>query len=504
MSKVLQSRILEARASAAVRVGDFDSAESLLKKARELSPEILGPERLFRLQLMRGDLRGAQQSFKASPVDETTELLQAVLDSKSGRPFPQHLLKIRATTPLGNLYTGLLHLAADDIREGQRRLMTFVTSEPAWGIELAADALYSTESVECRMCREQNALTFSGDFPVCRDCNTRLEDPEWQGRLLVEPDAESLRLMKNLTGAEQSPTAEYLTNLKPESLRSPAPFIPLMSWKELESKLDPESLKLLLLARTASSQNGRARAGTGELGVALFNTEYDQVLYPSPEQQQEALQEAKSRPEEPGGPEGSDKLLWVLNVAHWFHALSLRQTTDKIGRRDLSMAWDLEGGQPKTYRSSAIVLLLATRSSEDQIELFETLSQQRPESVFLHLLLCESRLTRYRAPQRQLRLQHELWLIENQPTLRASNLIHTHDRADSRAQVEAWAETVRRFPDDTAVLSQAASAFTLGEPDLSLALLDRCLEIEPNHPEWLRKKAHVLSMMSDDNDPERI
>ena len=91
------------------------------------------------------------------------------------------------------------------------------------------------------------------------------------------------------------------------------------------------------------------------------------------------------------------------------------------------------------------------------------------------------------------RFEHLLWMIENHPEWDGFYLPYPRNRPTLNTkhprydeQRHAWLRAVKDEPDHPIVLYNAASFFTVTEPERAMILLKRALELEPGEPLFLR------------------
>ena len=101
------------------------------------------------------------------------------------------------------------------------------------------------------------------------------------------------------------------------------------------------------------------------------------------------------------------------------------------------------------------------------------------------------------------RTRHLTWLIENHPdadVFEDANLItrtsqtgsESDYRADSARVKALWQQQVRRFPNNTRVLSHAAMAFS-ADPEIAVQLVEAARHAEPGNSEWTRWLAKIYA-----------
>lgn len=232
-----------------------------------------------------------------------------------------------------------------------------------------------------------------------------------------------------------------------------------------------------------------------QLALALMKEPSAEVVNWVPQEQfSDIIEEARS------WPDAESAAFWTLQTAQWRSKLDSRAPDGEI---DLAALWEVlqlqAPEQSGLARNCSSLCELVSRMSVDglgaeDIALLESLLEDQPSDLFLRSLL-----TRAYALGDPRKSEMELWFIRHRPRLgsigppRPMNSLNPKFEA---AAVQAWAEHILANPGDTTILGPAAEFFSWGNRDLAIALYSRCLEWEPEEPEWYRKLASAIRRSS--------
>ena len=468
----------------------------------------INPEPLVRLYLLQGDFakaEGVLERWGSAMTSKELLLVKSSLEVLStGKSASPEILKECEQSSTGqefDLYMGLLFESAGEVEKALPRLDAFLSKEQ-WGKELAAPVFLRHSSPECVMCRQTQASTFNGGLPLCERCDQLQSDPTWPRQPFHSPTEEQRQYLSNLIGEEFVTGQSVVGQLEPD-LSSALPFIPEQDFSTLLDRLDPKARELWRRTQSVAQKRGHESPGTGDLGVALSEGEFDPRYFSSLDEQRNVLEESRSRGPEQAGREraASRELVWLLNVANWLGSYLPPYDTDGIAKGDLIQAYQLTLNDPGCADGSTIAALIGSRLSAQQRDHFEQLSTQHPDSLFLHYALSETSNFDFRPSTAEGSLRHTLWLIRHKPATVGVITTSSSDRRAYREIVETWSEAIHSHIDDAKVLAAAADVFCVEEQALSAALLARCRKLEPENPDWARQTAHLFKLMNDDDDP---
>ncbi len=486
-TKELESLLHQARGAASLADGDRESARDLYRRAAELDPRS-GGESLFQFHLAEKEYQSASGVLTkwGDLIGPKTELLRAVLAAQAygQAPRSQDLEVLRpgreALWPL--LYLGILQHAQGEVATSRATLL-----RAAWqknvGRNIAVDILLRSETRRCRVCRVRKPATYLQEgVPLCSWCRKLLESSwlEW------------------LVGWR------FRQSAKKKSEKRQAPLVPLLGPNDIVAVLDTEAREKWDHARRIATERGREVVGVGDLGIALFEGAFDRHLFIYPREQTRLLHEARALGEERAeGPEKIGReLAWLLNVAHWQRRLFRGHLQFEDCRQHpidlmfLRAAYSVCQPGPECFQGSALALVTGFDLSSAQAELFEELLRQRPESLFLHIVLGSHHRRIWRPSPKE--LEHELWMIRHYPHVWRSYQhwlsVYPHQH---RACVDAWSEVVGENLDGPEVLSRAADYFRWEYPRLGLALVDRGRRLDPKHRGWTDEAIECLDRVWD-------
>ncbi len=102
---------------------------------------------------------------------------------------------------------------------------------------------------------------------------------------------------------------------------------------------------------------------------------------------------------------------------------------------------------------------------------------------------------------RQRKAVHCLWIIRHRPEAEIAGLPFCHiervlDAASYRKAKSLWDKQIKRYSDETTVLSNAAHFYSMEDPRSSIALLKRLQKLEPRNPEWKDRLGHLYHLQS--------
>lgn len=489
----VRARSSIALGNAAVYCKDYKVALRHYQEGLDSWPGVIAPEPVFRVQLLVEDFDGARRTIDRA-LGPTAGLLTAVLEMKvAGKEPPAELLEIQAASPQAMLYKGLLLHHLGRKAEAREHFLGFL-SQDQWGRELVVPLLLESEKEPCRMCRTAPTADYSGPFPVCAECSARLSDPDWWARIMHDPDEESIRLMENLSGQKYD-LHETLAAIAPDGFKEPAPTIPVRTLDELLQELAPDTQALWERAEEITRERDRPAVGAGELGMALFEGEFDPMLVGSAEEQESAYAEFQDMAAETD--EAGEPLTWALNQANWFHRFSLHQNPEGIDRYALLAGLNLQRRTPSTITVRHSATLAARKMSDEQHDLFQRLSVEHPQNLFLHLMLMFRRDSKYGDEARSLRKGHLIWMMRHHPQLMEESDTSPPSAPELyRELTEEWIRLLPGYYGDPVRLAPAARHFCINEPRLSLALYARCQELEPDNHEWSDWFSRTIGLMS--------
>lgn len=189
------------------------------------------------------------------------------------------------------------------------------------------------------------------------------------------------------------------------------------------------------------------------------------------------------------------KLRWLLNIANWYEAFSPRHGGAEIGLSAFATAAALAGGLGPGSVLADQIGSWARRLAPRQIALFEKLLVRDPDDPFLRACLCH---------YHQLHDNHWghiLWHIRHCPESAMLGGICTFSFGTPEAihcrLLEAWAEQIRRYPDNVHVLHHAARQLEDRQHKLCFLLYHRCSILQPTNSAWLTALAEQVEEHAD-------
>jgi hypothetical protein len=165
---------------------------------------------------------------------------------------------------------------------------------------------------------------------------------------------------------------------------------------------------------------------------------------------------------------------------------------------------------PEVRRMAGDALTRLGRKLSPEVAVrYEEQVRQEPDDLALRLLMLGHYLLRRFGDEaaRRARRAHALRVIERAPGLPVAgspevSLFPREDGGDYDRAKGLWLGHVERHPDDTAILGNAASFFTLSDRTLSGQLLRRARSLEPDNPEWSDRLGHLYSLEGIRQSPE--
>lgn len=146
---------------------------------------------------------------------------------------------------------------------------------------------------------------------------------------------------------------------------------------------------------------------------------------------------------------------------------------------------------------------LGNKLTTDQAKQFEAqLPGGDDELVIRILLLGYYFLGQQGSPAaRERRQRHILWLIEHAPEIETAGsplacVVKQEDKETYQQARQLWQEQIRRQPNNTAVLGNAASFLLLRDRELSEQYYRRAQTLEPRNPKWPDRLGHLYSLHS--------
>jgi tetratricopeptide (TPR) repeat protein len=157
---------------------------------------------------------------------------------------------------------------------------------------------------------------------------------------------------------------------------------------------------------------------------------------------------------------------------------------------------------PATLEDVNHAAMEGRKLTDEDAAALEDAVKRDPNDVAARIKLLAYSMTRQDRPEiRKARQAHVLWLIENQPknpVFRSSyaGLNHVTDGDAYYEAKKLWNKQVEANPNDAVILGNAAGFLLLGRKDEARALLERCVQLEPDNRHWHDRLAHLFSLES--------
>lgn len=502
----MELEILLARAQALAlhRNGQDEEAETHIRRALELGSQRGEEHILVDLRLGSQDYAGARQllvEFRERLTPEKARFYEAVSLALEGRVSTEIAVCWEELPDQESFGRAILAHAMEHA-DATRFIQEALEAKPsAWKQRKLEALLLQHEGVSvCCLCKQVPAARlWGGEKPLCIACAEYLDEPSTFLRVFAgKPSPESLRLAAWL---EEMAEPEELKEI--QELYSD---LPSGDWVDGDYQLDtPDrpsngilqvlSEQQLLAALPPDFRNKLVRPlSLAQLALALMKEPSAEVVSWLPQEQfSDIIEEAQS------WPTLESAAFWNLQTAQWRSKLDSQAPDGEI---DLAALWEVlqlqapeQSGLARNCSSvCGMVSMSADGLGAEDITLLESLLEDHPSDLFLRSLL-----TRAYALGDPRKSQMELWFTRHRPRLGAIGHPHTPNPLNPKfeaAAVQAWAEHILANPGDTTILGPAAEFFSWGNRDLAIALYSRCLELEPEEPEWYRKLANAIRRSS--------
>jgi tetratricopeptide (TPR) repeat protein len=156
--------------------------------------------------------------------------------------------------------------------------------------------------------------------------------------------------------------------------------------------------------------------------------------------------------------------------------------------------------EPATMIEVQRLLADGRKLTAEQSSALEDAVKRKPDDADSRIKLLAYLLIRQSTPEaRKARQAHVIWLIENQPRSPVhgtgyAGLNALQDGDDYFAAKTLWNKQVEMNPKDTVILGNAAEFLLLGRREEAQALLERCVQIEPENEAWHRRLGHLVRL----------
>ena len=156
--------------------------------------------------------------------------------------------------------------------------------------------------------------------------------------------------------------------------------------------------------------------------------------------------------------------------------------------------------KPGTTQNLYRLLAEGRKLTDDQARELEDAVKQEPDDLESRVELLAYSMTREGSPHaRKARQAHVIWLIENQPRnpifgTGYAGLDQVRDGDTYDLAKSLWGKHVGANPKDKLILGNSSAFLLLGRRDEAQALLERCLQLEPNNEVWHQRLAQLLRL----------
>lgn len=505
---MMEVEILLARAQAwALNANrEVEQAEVLLRRAMELGSS-RGEERIILdLRLGQDDYAGVRRrliEFRDRMAPERVsfyEVLSLALEGQISAETSICLEELSDQELFGRAV--LAHaLAHPDATELLEKALSAKNTE--WKQRKLEELLLQRlGEANCSLCEQEPATRrWQGEKPLCAACARQLEDPNTLLRVLMGDQSPDALRMAAWIGEDLGPeaTKELLKDLPPGAWVDGAFRMEMPSTPSKGILLQLQSEDQLLDVLPASFRDKLVRPlSLGQLMRILLNEpSFEEPCGWSPEQVSD-LTRATER-----WPMNESDAFWALQTAYWGALLDSETPTPTHEAILSNLFGTVQLNSPEhslflTNRSFMchMVYSSGTKLAPESVGFLESLLAERSADIFLRTLLLGA--YQYGDSRKD---EIGVWFIQNLPRLEFTSQAyrgHSSRPQIHAAAVNAWAQHILANPDDPAVLGNAAGFFSTGNNELVEALYSRCLELEPENPEWYERLSTAVARSSRD------